>query len=290
MSGFIQNLLARHFEPIQGVRPRLRGLFEPPANALGVSAFDEQRVVSPDWQDFPSEEAVPPLTNRLRQSDRESNKEPTPEGFHSNLQPTPIIENQEVDFEKSTLPNDSEKDLYKIRPVLKSEKIENPKRLATNHFEKSTLPNDSEKDLYKIRPVLKSEKIENPEILATNQLKKQAGTTTQTDALNGRLPHVPSSIQPALGKVENLATSSEGLSHLNVDLQEMLPEAFRRSIRMENRHSQPSAPVVKINIGRIEVKALKQQVPASQTPKTRTGIKPKLTLEGYLKKQNGTTQ
>lgn len=83
--------------------------------------------------------------------------------------------------------------------------------------------------------------------------------------------------------LENIDIGSNGLLGLPPSLtdwkSELNQESFIKDIKTETE------PVIKVNIGRIEVRAVTQQTPLPPRPKA--SPRPKLTLDDYLKQRNG---
>ncbi|MEK7254754.1 MAG: hypothetical protein AAB316_08420 [Bacteroidota bacterium] len=114
---------------------------------------------------------------------------------------------------------------------------------------------------------------------------------TEMQAMTGKidhsLPHHSSNVQPAFGIREAAGAQANGLLNPSTGSRRGSNDNHLEEFRRHFHTEAPKAPVIKVSIGRVEVRAVMQQAPATQSPGAKAAAKPRLTLEDYLKKQNG---
>lgn len=287
MSNFIESLISRHTDDHSYVKPRVRGLFEPVRNVTGLFAANPS---------FESEEASEkfemPSVDYTKGIELENTRnrgyelvEDSSSGFAEN---NPILDKQETvlrPFVATTKPifeTESQRTLNNPKhespnqPIIPTPQIQNliiPNSEASNllvreedyannratvNEEKSVamegINPDQSQETVVVKPIIRSQQSIKPLINPPN--------LTVTESQNG-----PNGM-PAFGKE-------------TAWLQDF-------KVASESFFNPSQAPVIKVTIGRIEVRAVTQTAPpiVKNTP----APKPRLTLEDYLKQQNSNSK
>lgn len=292
MTGFLTRLIDRHLNPEGNVSPPVRGRFEP-ARSLSLSRGEQQTYTG-------------------NETDIENNiGHPLAEVETSKKSDWPVQSNVPLVNENVNVHVPSSKTV--IKPVLEentknirgnknvTERITEPLKEYTkergNEIEKTIPPGKESRE-----KVVKSEQIkesthfskENPfnkvnETVVVHDPQKQAEREHETIRekykffvqpvfLDSEMTFPPNKLK----RTDNLQENSKGVLHQPTWSGKQNAGLIRGNVLKETQAQ--SSPNIKVNIGRIEVRAVMQQ---AQTPIQTTEIpKPKLSLEDYLKKRN----
>jgi hypothetical protein len=137
---------------------------------------------------------------------------------------------------------------------------------------------------------LKPEKLEMHEILL-NEMNKKDMSNNLSEQNNSEslfllkaLPSARKNQEPEKTSYTLLPLNSKEVIHTEA----IYNQTQRKSVRIEGDHTDlklsSTNPTIKVNIGRIEVKAIMQQ---TSSPQRTVQQKPKLSLEKYLEKRSG---
>lgn len=303
MNNFIHKLLGRHTQSEPLVRPRMRSRFEP------IAGFSDRESTGLEQDAFAQySDPLPKAfeTEKNPQVKRERAFPQTAKGLSEDKPAAkytePRAQKGEADYKqperlplspKTTEPLSTAKSI--IRPVQSNPSSELP-RLPVKHFPGNELPREnaplSSDETYPVSSAEKraSEQEEikekasplNP-IDPSNNLRWQKENHNNEKTVPANAFFVKSAaeenqlVQPALKKfnqseIEASAKNQRGI--LNFPSQRE-----KRSFSLLK--NQPS-PTIKINIGRIEVRAMVQKEPPAPVRK-KTSSKPNMSLEDYLK-------
>jgi hypothetical protein len=288
MSRFLNNLLSRHLEPNNNIKPRVRGRFEPVNYGPGVfSGYDNEfsatdpalhpvtddtvqsvSLLQPFHPDFSGEQATIPEQflpfGKLNEETEAVYREPSPL-----IRPrfSPIEENrtkQHGETENTANKRFSFADIQTYSPVLREntsdEEVQT--RVPEEHFSQS-----------------------NSESQTAGFLAKKTFARRKVSFI-----HLDSgadeTVKPVLKKYNR-----DGFESNNGGVQGSLPQSspLRQfdSSSVQGLHETSHQPVIRVTIGRIDVRAVVQ---AASTPvKSTARAKPKLSLEDYLKQRNNNT-
>ncbi len=270
MSDFIQNLLTRHLEPAGNVQPRLRGMFEPVPNSPNLS--------------------IPGFSKNTgeQEEQREGNYMNNPAGVDRYAAVLPgSFSNIPAVLERS--PEISPVNFRQLPHPLTAFPEKHPGVFQTNADSPAPAPlvnHISEPPRFLPEPV----KPRNPETAGEVGTAKPSLPNRGTEpAKQAASPlRVASGVQPAFAAAEKSPFPTTGSQPGDTTQRRGgaggFPEGFNRRFRPETLMQPAPAPVIKVNIGRIEVRAMMQQTASPAASKAPAMPKPRLTLEDYLKK------
>ena len=276
---FFQNLVQRHVQPAGNIKPRLPQRFE--AEGLHDSGFSPKSM--DDHGDLQQPENRPSVHHTPDSHEKSTTA--------AELRPNTVsrvshqVEEKEVDLkeQKST-------SVKRTKPTLD---FPAKKMKEENHLQETKKKSAPVKEDTIVRP----HKIDNPSKIQSEpqhtptqaaKAEKKSKNDPSTDLLSVKPRLTTKSAEPGelvepFGKKSN--QQQEPLA---------LPDWFNTWMDKPTKESgrqekpQESAGSIRINIGRIEVKAIHEASPAPQPRKT--AFKPQLTLEDFLKQRNGSNK
>lgn len=286
MSGFIRHLVSNHINPTGNVLPRLKGTFETfssfqqsvPGN------FGEEHIETGIANDYNSlhqsnENSNTNLssgTNKIISGNEKTNVESainlSKEDQQTNNEPVSIYSNisntqthQQVGQENET------NDLNFFTP-----------QLNTNNFLSTPLINDALKKVSdESNQRSKETKSRNENFLEENREAHLLIPDTKNAAGNfNTIQQYPSNEQ------NNVEKPKQTPDYSNQQLNMAIVNAFRlmqNKNAAENNAAQEPTQVIKVNIGRIDVRAVIQQAPARQAVRPQ----PTMSLNDFLNKEKG---
>lgn len=285
MNNFFKNLIERHSQPTGIVKPRLPGVFEPDrfSSVNFAEPADNKFIVS-------KKEAITANTSpskRLKNKVEEIKKEPV---FQKNTisaeQKTqklplnnPVIssisENKSEYVQKSEQTNLLEKPVSRIRKEIQKNSEKNYSK-----EESMTKNQNSALNVFQIKPEIKQE------FSTTHFFENKTEENNLTDINKNKKPAPPEKqFIPSEKKTTSVKNEQNGKTGMK------LPERFNSWLSEPVKQTKPkgnevsATQTIKVNIGRIEVRAIMDQsaAPVARKP----AFKPKLSLEDYLNQRNG---
>ena len=277
MNHFINHLLSRHNEPDNNLKPRVRGRFEPATHAPGIFAGDDPKAFTDDH--FTRQ----PEINNIDQTVSLPEERLRPA---LSVKPTaasdPAMTSWKPRQETETVHT------HPFPAFFPPYSTGRENRIHHQGETEDTLEGNKPSSVVQPAGWLVQEKgsvhekIRNPEelFLKNNDENQRAGfTDRKVSAI-----HADSSaetVQPVLKKYNTNDTESS-------------PDALPGLLGLRHFHAPPvqiqheaNQPVIKVTIGRIDVRAVVQ---ATSAPlKSTAAAKPKLSLEEYLKQRNNKT-
>ncbi len=283
MNNFFKNLIERHTQPVGKIKPRLSGVFKPDRNpSLNFGDPEASQFVIPE---------------------KEENSDPvqSTEGFINKVdkikrnavsQKNTISSYETSEKPQSNKTGNQSLSINKIRDVQgieKSKSIEKPVPKMKNEIKKNSekMASDSQPEkqksdfnVFQIKPEIKPEFGETLSNRNDTGKSKLSGDDKTQKSIQPEKQFTPSEKKVVPNKNERNGTM--GLK---------LPNRFNQWMNEPVKQSQPkgneisSPQTIKVNIGRIEVKAIMEQngTPVSRKP----AFKPKLSLNDYLNQRNG---
>lgn len=285
MSDFIQQILLRHASAAPTVQPRLRGKYEPLpegtrrfwGNEPRSSEFSEQADVHVQPRTIGEGTARRPESEpRHIEASEEQNigsRAEYPVSQHRHLEFSANIVTERADRKEKT--DVRTPDSGRLAPPLATALG----GLTANPFAPTPMPKDGTSDLGTV-----------------SRRATLSGSPSPTDAQNAKPWKQP---LQAGGEQQRILPNLETRSNQSTEQPTPFDPSFRQT--MEQRKNTgfgqltrvgmegPTAPVIKVSIGRIEVRAVVQQA-HSQAPKNAEAPRPRMSLEDYLKKRNDSTK
>lgn len=260
MNSFIQNLVSRHQQADQIVKPRSRSRFEPLqgyTESISVDGFTEQastieqEKTSP--KPFDSEESLKLLRSKSILPPQKEEKVPA-----KNIQKTVQVRPEILKIESK----EKERIISKIEP---------PVKLAKE----------------KIPPILLNKSLDTSALEIRQQEKSTSADIASPSRNQMAIIQSKEIVQPDLKPIRPMESSSDLIAtqeKLKSDPDFLSKPKWLENIEKEER-SNANIPTIKVTIGKIEVKA-NSSVPKKKVNKqARKSTKPQLTLSDYLKKQ-----
>lgn len=297
MSNFINNLLNRHLDSSNIVVPRLPGRFEYATTSL-FPVYDSELVNQknevPDSALEPdSGKNIPRMTTRISDKEGKIGKSRYILPQKPVNEPLVVIGIDETrDNNKLYRPTNEDKagidtnDEKLVRSNIKTPEISEKKitnKSKTSHAFKPK-KDESEKNELSIPSASSLPETSN---IKGNQGKFQKNQFDNLE-LSSR-EHPPelysSAIKPKQSKIK-YDQNADKLHNINTDFHNhhIVPvEKLEKTI--EYKTTAESQPTIKVNIGRIEVRAVMEPVPTP--PQRKVSLKPKLSLDDYLKQRDG---
>ena len=280
MSDFISNILKRHIESAKNVRPRIPGRFESDQNGLNFSSYekpDEHNLIDQKLSEVDNvnhsplegsadNEEIP----RQLHSQENGPVHSSFRGVKQNIsmgrsitKPTvppngPLIESRDkVLGENTIIPGDEDFDGdrtqknidFRRTDLKKSGNDKNPEDLSLVPFVEYQV----EKAKQKLQIFSNPQKPESRETESASGMKKS----------------------------KYIEIGSEGLLVMPPGMKEQ--KSNRHPLKGDTKSESPQ--VIKVHIGRIEVRAVTHQ--SSLPPRSKVSPKPRLSLDDYLKQING---
>lgn len=288
MSNFFENLIERHSQSAGNIKPRLPGVFESDRiTSTNFGESDGNNVVSSEMEQTNTSKSV-----KIIKEDSEKVKKETPfkRNTISNFKPNNGLD--EKKSENQFVVKKGKEDIPKSSQI-------NPERKYVSKVKTDSVKNREMKDVQSDfndinqKTGLKTDQ-SNPEI------KQVFGEPYFSNENNdeSKLRVRDKNIKTITAEKQFTLSNKKGITHKNGQIGNTglkLPERFNQWMNEPVRQSQPKekensmSPTIKVNIGRIEVKAIMEQgnnAGISRKP----AFKPKLTLDDYLNQRNGGKQ
>ena len=279
MNNFITNLVHRHTSAEGNIKPRVRGMFEPEVYSSQI--FHEYNFSEHKRSNGNPPSLATPVPRHFRAQPEEEIDTPREESFK--ISPSFVKSNINFsgDDEQKGKQHEASKSI--IEPAL---------NLSGEESQIKNIPTpvpDHEQD--NVNRSQKTHKGKNYLVVSQENYlldKKQHTFKKPTPDLSEEI------VKPAL--VAALGDESADLQNTRTGSQELLGELawLRNSKRVFNQDSlnkylkAEMPPVIKVSIGRIDVRAISQ--PASSTIKSKATPSPKMSLEDYLNQRNKSEQ
>lgn len=278
MSQFASHLLSRHLEPEKSLKPRVRGRFEPVSLAPTIFTANDYREASTD------DSFRQPVANEIIQPEKENLFYP---GLRSNQTTAPETAMRMEKANEETTP--SRNNPFPLPNSSLVEKRTNQhditEKAPAGH---SPLPGLQPAGVIPIADEKKgqSQTPENP-FVKNNRENQTAVASTLKGFADRHIAATQSdfsaeTVQPALQK--NNTVSSESNPKGITETFRSQPSSRYFNLPPVHHPGETNQPVVKVTIGRIEVRAVVQA--ASSPARSTAAAKPKLSLEDYLKQRN----
>jgi hypothetical protein len=293
MTGFLKNIISRHLDVAENVKPYIPGKFEPNAIITGLSG---EFGMPPNRENDPRfrEDILPgDLGSDISENSRQILSDTTKIKSSAKKDPNPGSE-METNFRVNAKESGNQ-NLYKEkhagqRPMETNEM----NRIKQNtHVITSNKPEifSSENLKSPIKPFVSRQNIANQNNhLDQNQNKKALNDQTPNSGNLSDVIKKPTEVKPTEKHflLPNERTGqTEIFSHGQFEVPQWLKDWKNESGQeSQKKESLPdSKPAIKVNIGRIEVRALVQ--PMQAPPARKISTKPKMSLDEYLKQRNG---
>lgn len=286
MNNFISNLLFRHVEAGNNIKPRIRSLFEPVTNFPGIypgAALTGQDIAGENLLNFPRQEQ-----NHFNSQSAESPN--TSPDQNLNSFPGTSNENDMVnkDFLKSSFLHPRDKEDNKL--------FHFEKEKAFNQIKSTPIvqPGGGATTLGTAAPVRRQSETTTREedLLHTNNENGTAGffkehhsTKENVSAINP-ISYSAETIKPVLKKYGAEGSESQGRGNSFSGLLNQYRQLPTDKRTTGLNGNETNRPVIKVTIGRIDVRAVVQSTPSPV--RSTAMVKPKLSLEDYLKQRNHT--
>jgi hypothetical protein len=270
MNGFISHIINRHLGTENNIMPRVPGRFE---------SFNSFQQNAGEIKPLQSEEIE---TNSYQQTDRGNLKplEKTGTNYGTNSSPFEALKVDKKDQEKSnfSMP-DKAVDVFKEPSHFKenvSGKIEPPiieeNRIFNTTISNSTVASsDTKENSNNISPKPKEtsisqiERNNSPNIVSPFVVQNAERSYTQKKGDHNENPVLPIQSSFVLQNIKDTSVHQHAI----------FPESAE----------QKAQPIIKVSIGRIEVRAAVSSAPEKKN--SNTAEKPTMSLDDYLKKRNG---
>lgn len=301
MKGFASNLISRHMHTEANIIPRLRGRFEPEQNSFHedvgaapvntIDAFSEG--VTPDENKGPepatSTSTYRPVINTTRRDNGKPQPEPQPEPTQVNFNSAKTVPARPAVFEVTP-----RADSFKPANADPAENT-TPNEPGIPARRQTAPPNQHN---FNTKPLLNPVKSNDGGIVWPKPTTPENGRETMLFAGKKKGSAITESSRPNEGpsalQVNETVQPATGFKSTNSGMQSgvnaVSPPNINSNLRDggQTQFSQAAQPVIKVTIGRIEVKAVHPQVPAP-VQQRREPQKPALTLDDFLTqhKRNG---
>lgn len=277
MNEFINNILLRHLDPITNIVPRLPGKFEPvnfaadtPGFAEGTDFVQEVSKPQPVMRSVKEDNGVIGINTVFPQQDQISGKQV----FQHAVELLPANKNaDEAEWSKNLIP------LMQGLPGEKKSKTEAP-------FE---MPGKQEKITPAGINAFNERQTADDNAQPDNLLINKPGDENISAIKEGTLHHHISIIKQKIVKAsaEKKNNFSEDKKTVQSALIKPVVNNINTGAKLNTQpvlNEQPATSVIKVSIGRIEVRAVTNSTPQKIS---RPAIqKPNLTLDEYLKRKN----
>ncbi len=266
MNDFIQHIVARHTDPGKNIQPRARGIFEP-LNNKNVpfqtdSFFDPEATNgdtqtslqnSPFFQDHPGA-LTKDRSSAFGSGAPETGSPKTSTFFQNTAHPITATNNKQASFFKKTPAPENRDDT-----VMEGTDV-------ASHFHKGTA----------------QPRFTNPFTDKGNRPTPDAAKKAQ-QAKENTGNQLNAATEPAIKPVQKQGTGVDAFYNPRYgSLQGTVP--LRQNTKPAHpQNAYPVRPVIKVTIGRVEVKAIVQH---TAPPKNNGPAKPKMSLDDYLKNRN----
>jgi hypothetical protein len=271
MSDFFENLIARHSQPVDSIRPRLHGRFESvQISPKGFPDNDDEQTIAPSFRDSDNQPDSPTLP---KSKDLDSKKSSFRQSTFSSL---PL---------GNTISVTSEFDKKKSDPV----KTKNEGEWRSRTID---LKNDFQNGIIsKSNSLIESDKLPEVKPVTQDDSPIKSLSISRSEKAETHLQEL--SAKPVITKketskiisldVERPTPETMGQPTLTERFNKWMDEPVKEAARPELKSK--TLPTIQVNIGRIEVKAITESPPSPQVRKT--AFSPKLSLTEYLEQKNG---
>ncbi|MEZ5082212.1 MAG: hypothetical protein R2750_01975 [Bacteroidales bacterium] len=293
MTGFLNNIITRHLDVAENVKPYIPGKFEP--NALITGFSGEIGMVPNRENDLWFREDILPGVSGSDISENSSQilSDTTKIKSSAKMDLNPGSE-METNFRVNAKESGSQNHYKEKHAGQRPMETNAMNRIKQNtHVITSNKPEifSSENLKNPIKPFISSENIpKQNNHLDQNQNKKALSDQTPNSGNLSDVIKKPTEVKPTEKQflLPNERTGqTEIFSHGQTKVPQWLKDWKNESGQeSQKKESLPdSKPAIKVNIGRIEVKAIIQ--PMQTPPARKISTKPKMSLDEYLKKRNG---
>lgn len=299
MSSFIHKMISRHIAPSNNVRPRLRGRFEEVEAASGritangnagiTEEVIENTGINTNYdvsegknnQNIAKEslQNLPDFTNK---NYSEKGTEKNHQEYRKNSIEKPFSEesgDHKISKESVLIPPPSPTQSHQVFP-------EKKKRMFPDESQKMLL--NPIADLPNENKLLKNLQVDKQLSSAMSDSNIRKNSNEANSTLEQEMENVLS--QLAMLNKEKTETESSNINHNNSlmgpHMNGKMPNVKQS---FEPVFTPPEQPVIKVSIGRINIRAEIQKTAPTMRPK-QPAAKPKMSLEDYLKKQNHTSR
>ena len=285
MNNFFNNLIERHSQPAGIIKPRLPGVFEPDrfSSVNFAEPVENQFIASEQDNISDHTSSAKSFKNKIEQIKKEPvfqkitipAVETTPKLRLNKPEILSPSENNTEDVQKTEQTNL----IAKPVPRMRKENQKNSEKDFSNEEIRNENQN-SALNVFHIKPEIKQE------FNTTHFSENKTVDTKLTDINKNKKPAPPEKqFIPSKKKTTSVKNEQNGKIGLK------LPERFNSWLSEPVKQPQPkgndvsSTQTIKVNIGRIEVRAIMDQsaAPVARKP----AFKPKLSLEDYLNQRNG---
>ena len=285
MNGFINNILRRHTDAVAGIMPRLPGKFEP-VNFPVANSTEDFSAKTEASQPFNVIQGITEtgIENKRATNSNSGKSTPTANSSIANDQNIQPPNNNTRPFNEST--NNGQGSI--IKNIIPVDKDAGEKITGENIFkvEKSVFNEIKPANQFKEKPPV--ENFDEQELAGKVLMNVQPGRSNKNDGNE----HEQDS--PVKKNIIKPATKKE--SHLLEDSKPLQAGLIKPSIQNLNAgvnhnaspvlREQSMSSVIKVSIGRIEVRAVTSAAPVKVNSPVLQ--KPRLSLDEYLKNRNGT--
>jgi hypothetical protein len=292
MTGFLTRLIDRHLNPGGKVSPEVRGRFEPGRSVAllnrgsqpfsGIETDVEFNDKRPATEEKPGQQRERPVQRDSPITNEKAN---------------PLVQSKKTGFKQVLKETEKNKttDVHEIstttEPLLEPGKksVETGKKGISARKEKPEREVESEQN-FENKPLLqKNQRNNEREKPGSQDFQKPLAQGSSIIKVTKKNIVQPLFFDPGmtfpptrLKKKDNFSENSKGILHPSAWSAKQNAGLARDTILKETRT--PSTPAIKVNIGRIEVRAVMQQAPSP--PQPTESPKPRLSLEDYLNNRN----
>ena len=283
MSNFFKNIIERHAQPAGNIKPRLPGVFEPDWNMSANFIESESNQFDISKKDINSEQIhsdgtfetkIEKIKNDPVFKLNTTSNVQTSKNLLTNKTGNEFHSNNEMRNTQGDVPTKSRE--KPISPIKKEIKWNPENKKSGSVSEKSK----SDFNVFQIEPETKQEfRNDSFNQSETGKNKLSGNDRIKTSVKSDKLFTPPEKKEISN---QNNGNGTMGLRLPN-RFNQWMSEPVKKSQTKGNEIS--SSQTIKVNIGRIEVKAIMEQngTPVSRKP----AFKPKLSLDDYLNQRNG---
>lgn len=276
MTNFFKHLIERHSQPSGNIKPRLPGIFESD-QILSKNYSEENRFIPPVEENY-SQVELPVKKNR--------------EKFENEI--------KEKSFQKNTISNynntGNELNVKKPSDSILPKKVDGQNaEIVQNNPGKKTIPEvksekGNEMSPKVVNPVKNNQKTSLNILHIKPEIKNESGEILNERGINTNVKNEITGISEkriTSAKQKEIVEKEVNISNIGLKLPNRFNQWMNEPVkRPQSKEKEISAsPSIKVNIGRIEVKAIMNQ--GNQPVPGKPAFKPKLSLEDYLNQRNG---
>lgn len=261
MSGFISNIISRHTSPVDNISPRLPGRYE----AAQPAAFSMEGLEQ-------TQETIAVNNDTIQPDSRQTDS--TPDFFQKTISPSQPVQYNTAgeglaDHPASPLPvlpditlTATRKEISSVLPLAEADHGVHPLPFFFNRTADSSGENQPASIITNVFTENNEQVAEQSQPVAETVLPHRAFAAATEMENSNTVSVFPQLVRPAL---------QQALSSSPAPVMEMIPQ-------------QTGATIIKVSIGRIDVRAITTAVPVKNNRDTVQ--KPQLSLDEYLKKRN----